>query len=121
MVFDGCIVNKKDEMLNMCTDYMNNMYLTIWQSYWNKNYDKIPNGYIIKLAVLIFDFDEQMNNLRIIDPNLSKNSKELIKIYMKKTFQNLLSVIEIKKWKINKSFKIRWRKYYTNGLNDLFD
>ena len=26
---DGCIVNKKDEMLNMCTDYMNNMYLTI--------------------------------------------------------------------------------------------
>ena len=61
-----------------------------------------------------------MNNLRIIDPNLSKNAKKLIKIYMKKTFQNL-SVIEIKKWNRNKSFKKKWRKYYTNGPNDLFD
>ena len=28
---DGCIVNKKDEMLNIYADYMNNMYLTICQ------------------------------------------------------------------------------------------
>ena len=105
---DDCIVNKKDEMLNIYADYMNNMYLTICQSNWNKNYDKIPNGAIIKLTVLIFD--EQMNNLRIIDLNLSKNPKEQVKIYMTKTFQNLLSVIEIKKWKRNKRFKIRWRK-----------
>ena len=120
---DGCIVNKKDEMLNTYADYMNNMYLTICQSYWNKNYEKIPNGDIIKFAVLIFDFDEQMNNLRIIDPNLSKNAKELVKIYMKKTFQNLLSVIEniLRSEREIKALKSDEGKYYTNGPNDLFD
>ena len=84
-------------MLHIYVDYINNMYLTICQSYQNKNYDKTPNGDIIKLTFIIFNFDEQMNNLRIIYPNLSINAKELVKIYMKKTFQNLLSVIEIKK------------------------
>ena len=120
---DGCIVTKNDEMLTNYVEYMNNIYLVICQSFWNKNYSSIQNSDIINLSVLIFNFDDKINELRIIDPNLDKNANEFVKIYMKKTFQNLLDVIQniLRSEREVKALKSEEGYYYTNGPNDLFD
>ena len=120
---DGCIVTKNDEMLNNYVEYINNIYLVICQSFWNKNYNSLQNSDIINLSVLIFNFDDKVNQLRIIDPNLDKNANEFVKIYMKKTFQNLLEVIQniLKSEREVKALKSEEGYYYTNGPNDLFD
>ena len=120
---DGCIVTKNDEMLNNYVEYINNIYLVICQSFWNKNYNSLQNSDIINLSVLIFNFDDKVNQLRVIDPNLDKNANEFVKIYMKKTFQNLLEVIQniLKSEREVKALKSEEGYYYTNGPNDLFD
>jgi hypothetical protein len=120
---DGCIVTKNDEMLNNYVEYINNIYLVICQSFWNKHYNSIQNSDIINLSVLIFNFDDKVNQLRVIDPNLDKNANEFVKIYMKKTFQNLLEVIQniLKSEREVKALKSEEGYYYTNGPNDLFD
>jgi len=66
------------------------------------------------MSVMSFNMGDRLYSLKIDNPNFYKNGKEFTKIYIKKTYYNVLSVIE-------SILKDENRNYYTKGPNDLFD
>ena len=122
---DGCNSNNppKNDLLKSYTEYMNKEYLEIFRYFWDNRYKEIGNNDILKMSMMLFIFGEKLNSLNIYDPNFFKNGKELSKIYLKKTYQNVLSVIEniLKKEREIKAIKHEMGYYYTRGPNDLFE
>ena len=72
---------------------------------------------------MLFNMGDRLHALNVDDPNFYKNGKELTKIYIKKTYNNVLSVIEsiLKDEREIKALKDENGNYYTKGPNDLFD
>lgn len=122
---DGCISTSppKTELLNIFAENFLGTYLNIVQTYWTSHYDTMDGGNMIKLASSLFKFEEKLKKLRVNEPNLSKNGKELVKIYMKKTYKNITDVIEniLKSEREVKAIKSDNGECMTNGPNDLFD
>ena len=122
---DGCNSNNppKNDLLKFYAEYMNKEYLEIFKYFWENRYKEIANNDILKMSMMLFVFGEKLNSLNVNDPNFFKNGKELSKIYLKKTYQNVLSVIEniLKKEREIKAIKHEMGYYYTRGPNDLFE
>ena len=93
---DGCnsIDPPKKDLLKAYSEYMNKEYLNIVKNFWDRKYKDFEHANIIKLSMMLFMFYDRLFDLNVNDQNFSKNGKELAKIYLKKTYQNVLSVIE---------------------------
>ena len=122
---DGCNSNipPKKDLLKSYTEYMDKEYLSITKQFWEKRYKNLQNDEILKMSMMLFIFGEKLLRLNVDDKNFYKNGKELSKIYLKKTYQNVLSVIEnlLKKEREIKALKHEMGYYYTQGPNDLFE
>ena len=122
---DGCNSNipPKNDLRKSYTEYMNKEYLEIIKYFWENRYKEIGNNDILKMSMMLFIFGDKLNSLNVNDPNFFKNGKELSKIYLKKTYQNVLSVIEniLRKEREIKAIKHEMGYYYTRGPNDLFE
>ena len=122
---DGCNSNTppKVDLLKAYASYMNKEYLENIKTYWNKQYQEINLNDILKMSSLLFDMGEKLYLINVDDPNFFKNGKILTKIYMKKTYNNILAVIEniLKEEREIKGIKDESKKYYTRGPNDLFE
>ena len=122
---DGCnsINPPKKDLLKAYSEYMNKEYLNIVKNFWDRKYKDFEHGNIIKLSMMLFIFGEKLFDLNVNDQNFSKNGKELAKIYLKKTYQNVLSVIEniLRKEREVKAIVHDMGFYFTQGPNDLFE
>ena len=122
---DGCnsIDPPKKDLLKAYSEYMNKKYLNIVKNFWDRKYKEFEHANIIKLSMMLFMFYDRLFDLNVNDQNFSKNGKELAKIYLKKTYQNVLSVIEniLRKEKEVKAIIHDMGYYYTQGPNDLFE
>ena len=122
---DGCISNlpPRSDLLKAYTEYMDKEYLEITKNFWERRYKYIQNSEILKMSMMLFIFGERLYKLNVNDQNFFKNGKELTNIYLKKTYQNVLSVIEniLKKEREIKAVKHEMGYYYTQGPNDLFE
>lgn len=122
---DGCISNTppKTDLLSIYGENMTNTYLLIIQHFWANHYESIDSPNILKMSTYLFKFSEKLKKLKVNEPNLIKNGKELVKIYMKKTYKNITDVIEniLKSEREVKAVKSENGELTTNGPNDLFD
>ena len=122
---DGCLCSLpvKLELLKAYVEYMDKQYLSIFEKYWDKSYNKLNNDEIIKMGLMILKFYDRVNIFHVNDINLLKNGKELIKIYFKKIFPNILFSIEntIKYEIEHKGTKDQEGKYYSEGPKIIFD
>ena len=122
---DGCLSNNpiKKDLLKGYSEYMLKEYLEITKSFWERLYNKIEHAVIIKMSMMLLTFRESLLELNVDDENLYKNGKELIKIYYKKTYQNILSVIEsiLKNEREIKGIKTETGELQTHGPADLFE
>ena len=122
---DGCnsIDPPKKDLLKAYSEYMNKEYLNIVKNFWDRKYKDFEHANIIKLSMMLFLFGERLFELNVNDQNFSKNGKELAKIYLKKTYQNVLSVIEniLRKEREVKAIVHDMGYYYTQGPSDLFE
>lgn len=122
---DGCISNSppKTELLTLYVENMNTTLLLIVQKFWDSYYKEIDTTNIIKLAMNLFNFEEKLKKLRVIDTNFSKNAKEFIKISMKKQYKNILDVIGniLKMEREKKGIKGENGYYNTTAPKDLFN
>ena len=122
---DGCNSNfpPKKELLKSYAIYMDKEYLEIIKSFWDKKYLEINIYETLRLSMLLFNFGEKLYTLNVDDPNFNKNGKELMKIYLKKTYQNVLAVIEniLKDEREIKALTNDKGIYYTKGPYDLFE
>ena len=122
---DGCnsINPQRKDLLKAYAEYMNKEYLNIVKNFWDRKYKDIEHANIIKLSMMLFLFGERLFDLNVNDQNFSKNGKELAKIYLKKTYQNVLSVIEniLRKEREVKAIIHEMGFYFTQGPNDLFE
>ena len=122
---DGCNSNTppKVDLLKAYASYMNKEYLERIKTFWNKQYQEINLYEILKMGSLLFDMGENLALINVEDPNFYKNGKILTKIYMKKTYNNILAIIEniLKEEREIKGIKDKSKKYYTRGPNDLFE
>ena len=122
---DGCLSNVpiKKELLKTYTEYMLREYLEITRSFWDRLYNKIEHSVILKMSMLLLNFRENLLDLYVDDQNLYKNGKELVKIYFKKTYQNILSVIQsiLKNEREIKKIESETGEYVTHGPSDLFE
>ena len=93
---DGCICSlpMKIELLKSYVDYMNKEYLNIYKKFWEKSFNTIANDNIIKMGLMLLKFYDRLNIFNVDDVNLLKNGKELVKIYFKSIFPNILFSIE---------------------------
>ena len=122
---DGCNANTppKSELLQAYAEHMNAHYLIVVQTFWENQFNNIDSSDIMKIAMRIFQFSQRLKDVHLIDPNLEKNAREFVKIYMKKIFKNTLDVIEniLKSEREVKAIKNSEGQYSTNGPSDLFD
>ena len=122
---DGCnsIDPPKKDLLKAYSEYMNKEYLNIVKNFWDRKYKDFEHGNIIKLSMMLFTFGDRLFDLNVNDQNFTKNGKELAKIYLKKTYQNVLSVIEniLRKEREVKAIIHDMGYYFTQGPNDLFE
>ena len=122
---DGCnsTTPAKPELLTAYSEHMNSEYLLIIKYFWETQYNTIDSADILKIAMKLFLFEERLEKIRVVEQNFGKNARELVKIYMKKTYKNMLDVIEniLKSEREIKSITNENGNYVTNGPNDLFD
>ena len=122
---DGCLSNNpvKKDLLKGYAEFMTKEYLEITKSFWDRLYDKLEHAVILKMSMQLLIFRESLLELNVDDENLYKNGKELIKIYFKKTYQNILSVIEsiLKNEREVKGIKSETGELQTHGPSDLFE
>lgn len=122
---DGCnsTVPPKKELLTAYSEHMNSEYLLIVKYFWETQFANIQNTDILKIASKLFLFEERLSKVRVIDHNFGKNGREFVKIFMKKTFKNILDVLEniLKSEREIKTITNENGQYVTNGPTDLFD
>ena len=122
---DGCNSNSppKVDLLKAYASYMNKEYFEIIKSFWDRRYEEINIYEILNMSTMLFDMGERLNKLNVNDQNFFKNGKILTNIYIKKTYNNVLAVIEniLKDEREKKALKDDSGKYYTNGPNELFE
>jgi len=121
---DGCNSNSppKEDLLKGYCEYMDKAYLDICKSFWDRKYKEIDNTNLLKMSMMIFHFGEELFKVNVIDGNFYKNGKEFSKIFLKKTYQNVLSIIKnlLKKEREIKAIKDESGIYCTRGPSDLF-
>ena len=121
---DGCLSNTpaKKDLMKKYTEYMNKEFLEITESFWKRFYNKMEHADILKMSMLLLTFRDELMKLNVDDENFYKNGKELVKIYYKKTYQNILSVIEsiLKNEREVKGIISETGELYTQGPTDLF-
>ena len=123
---DGCNSNSppKLDLLKAYSAYMNKQYLEIVETFWNRAYSEINLNDILKISSMLFNMGEKLSLMKVDDPNFYKNGKILINIYMKKTYNNLLAIIEniLKDEREKKAIVDNNNKYYySHGPQDLFE
>ena len=122
---DGCNSNfpPKKDLLKAYAVYMDKEYLEIIRSFWDKKFFEINNNEGLKISMMLFDFGEKLYRLNVNDPNFNKNGKELVKIYIKKTYHKVLMLIEniLKDEREIKALINDQGIYYTKGPYDLFE
>ena len=93
---DGCNSNSppKEDLLKGYCEYMDKAYLDICKSFWDRKYKEIDNTNLLKMSMMIFNFGDLLFKVNVIDGNFYKNGKEFSKIFLKKTYQNVLSIIK---------------------------
>ena len=121
---DGCLSNTpiKQDLMKDYTEYMNKEYLETTESFWKRLYNKMEHANILRMSMLLLTFRDELLQLNVDDENFYKNGKELVRIYYKKTYQNILSVIEsiLKNEREVKGIKSETGELYTQGPSDLF-
>ena len=122
---DGCNSNipPKTDLLKAYVTYMNKEYLEIIKNFWDKNYNDMNIYESLKLSMLLFNFGERLLLLNVDDQNFINNAKEFGKIYLKKTYSNILAVIEniLKDEREKKTIINENGMYTTNGPYDLLE
>lgn len=70
----------------------------------------------------MFQFEDKLALFGVHDPNFSQNARELIKIFIKKTFNNVKTILKsiLKNERDVKAIKSSENFYVTNGPVDLF-
>ena len=63
--------------------------MNVVKSFWERKFKEIENNDILKMSMMLFIFGEKLFKLNVDVPNFFKNGKELSKIYLKKTYQNV--------------------------------
>ena len=123
-ILDGILLSYKEtgNLLEITVDYFIDFYLKIVNSFWESNYNRIDNEKIIKLSNILFDFENLLKKFKIEDDNISKNATELVKIYIKKIYKQLLEFIQniLKSEREVKQIENSKKELITNGPNDLF-
>ena len=121
---DGCKSNTpiKKDLMRDYTEYMTKEYLEATESFWKRFYNKMEHADILRMSMLLLTFRDELLELNVDDENFYKNGKELIKIYYKKTYQNILSAIEniLKNEREVKGVQSETGELYTQGPTDLF-
>ena len=121
---DGCNSNSppKEDLLKGYCEYMDRAYLDICKSFWDRKYKEIDNTNLLKMSMMIFHFGEELFKVNVIDGNFYKNGKEFSKIFLKRIYQNVLSIIKnlLKKEREIKAIKDESGIYCTRGPSDLF-
>ena len=122
---DGCLssIPQKLDLMKKYIEINNESFINIIEDYWKKNYNEIENSNLIKLALLLSDLNLKIQKCGIVDDNLTKNGNEFIKIYIKKTYKNMLEIIKniLKDERENKAIKQENGILITNGPKDLFN
>ena len=74
------------------------------------------------MAIFLYKQEKRLEVFGINDPNYNSNAKELIKIFIKKTFLNVKTIIEsiLKSEREIKAIKNEDGILITNGPSDLF-
>ena len=121
-----CTNQNRQEIIKYYSEHMIIEYLELIKLFWNKQYNLynlLSNIEIIKISYLVLNFGEMLQKLNIDEQNLSKNGRELAKIYFNKNFQNIYDIIEsiLKKEREKKGQKNDQGQYFTNGPNELFE
>ena len=121
-----CTNQNRPEIIKYYSDNMIIEYLELIKLFWNKQYNLynlLSNIEIIKISYLVLNFGEMLQKLNIDEQNLSKNGRELAKIYFNKNFQNIYDIIEsiLKKEREKKGEKNEQGQYFTHGPNELFE
>ena len=123
-ILDGCLLIHKDylNLLEVSVDHFIALYLKIISNFWESNYNRLDNEKIIKMSNLLFDFENLLKKFRVEDQNIAKNANELVKIYIKKLYKQLLEFIQniLKSEREVKQVLNSKKEYITNGPNDLF-
>ena len=123
-ILDGLLLTYKEtgNLFEITVDYFIDFYLKIINSFWESNYNRIDNEKIIKLSNILFDFEDLLKNFKIEDDIISKNATELVKIYIKKLYKQLLEFIQniLKSEREVKQIENSKKELITNGPNDLF-
>ena len=121
---DGCLLIHKDNpnIFEVTVDHYIALYLKIISSFWESNYNRLDNEKIIKMSNILFDFENLLKKFRVEDQNVSKNANELVKIYIKKIYKQILEFIQniLKSEREVKQVQNSKKEYITNGPNDLF-
>ena len=123
-ILDGVLLCYKEtgNLMEVTVDYFIDLYLKIVNSFWESNYNRLDNEKIIKLSNILFDFEDLLKKFKIEDDNISKNATELVKIYIKKIYKQLLEFIQniLKSEREVKQIENSKKELITNGPNDLF-
>ena len=123
---DGCNSNTPpvDDLAKAYAINMGKEYLDIIKSFWDKKYSELTINDTLKISMTLFQFAEKLYTIvNVEDQNYYRNAKALVKIYLKKTYNNVLSVIEniLKDEREIKALKNETGIYYTKGPYDLFE
>ena len=118
-----CSFPNKTDVVKLYADHMIVEYLEILKKYWNKQYKTLTNDEIIQLSYILLKFGDMLQKLNVDDQNVTKNGKELAKIYFNKNFQNLFDVIEniLRNERQKKGIKNAQGQLFTQGPTDIFE
>ena len=123
-ILDGCLLCYKEngELFETTVDYFIDSYMKIVCAFWEYNYNRLDNEKILKLSNILFNYEELLKKFRIEDENVSRNANELVKIYIKKIYKQLLEFIQniLKSEREIKQIENSKKELITNGPNDLF-
>ena len=81
-------------MYTATCENLNETYLNIISNFWNKSYEKLTNENILSLSTVIWHYSINQKKFHIEDLNVDESGAKLVKIYIRKTYQNLLELIK---------------------------
>ena len=123
-VLDGCLLCYKEtgDLFETTVEYFIDSYMKIVCAFWEYNYNRLDNEKILKLSNILFNYEDLLKKFRIEDENVSRNANELVRIYIKKIYKQLLEFIQniLKSEREIKQIENSKKELITNGPNDLF-